>query len=101
MIVDKKNNLNIYKEDTRKVEKDKETSESCCSSDDTKTATPAACCGSTQDSGEATLSNTSTSSCCGMNNLASRGAARNVMDIDFNEWVGESIITLSLILKFY
>jgi hypothetical protein len=95
MIIDKQNNLNIYKEDTRKVGKDKETSKSsCCSSDDSKAAeaaevTQSACCSSTQNYGEATLPKISTGNCCGTNSQTNNEEARNVIDIDFNEWVGE------------
>jgi hypothetical protein len=89
MIIDKKNDLNIYKEDTRNVEKDKETSESFCTSDDTKTATQAACCGSTQVSGEAKMAEAITGGCCGTSSQTRKEEARNIVDIDFNEWVGE------------
>src|SRR5277367_5675974 len=95
MIIDKKNNLNIYKEDTRKIDKDKETSKSsCCSSDDSKEAeaaeaTKSTCCASTQNSGEGTLPKTSTGSCCGMSSQTKIEETRKIIDIDFNEWVGE------------
>jgi len=92
MIVDKKNDLNIYKEDTRKVEKDKEVSASCCSSDDTKTAPQAACCGSTQASGEVKMPEAITGGCCGSSSLAKKKEVRNIVDINFNEWVGEQMI---------
>ncbi len=96
MIVDKQNNLNIYKEDTRKVgEGEKASNSSCCSSDGTKddlmTATQSTCCGSTKKA-EVVQPKPTTSSCCGTSNQTTKEGSKNVMEIDFNEWVGESLI---------
>lgn len=95
MIVDKKNNLNIYKEDTRKVGKDNETSESsCCSSTDTEITqdarvTSSACCGSTQNSSKLVEPKADTGSCCSTSSAKAKERAKNIINIDFNDWVGK------------
>jgi hypothetical protein len=93
MIVDKQSNLNIYKEDTRKLGKDKEISKSsCCGSDRPKVAVEAmgaSCCGSSQTPSEAGLPKTNPGSCCGTSDQTQKAESRNIEEIDFNEWVGE------------
>jgi arsenite methyltransferase len=91
MIVDKKNNLNIYKEDTRKVDKDKETSQSSCCNSDVKAS---GCCGS-GDLTKPDDAKTNTGTCCGISSCCStdsqkvKDRVKNIVDIDFDEWVGK------------
>jgi hypothetical protein len=59
--------------------------------DDTTTATEAVCCGSTQVTEEAKMPGNITGSCCGTSSQTKEEQARNIIDIDFNEWVGESM----------
>jgi SAM-dependent methyltransferase len=95
MIVDKQNNLNIYKEDTRKVGKDKEISKSsCCISDNAKAPESigvkgSACCGPTLDSGKPAELKANIGSCCGTGVRKGEDGTKNIIDIDFNEWVGK------------
>ena len=95
IIVDKKNDLNIYKEDTRKAEKDKGTSSaSCCSSDSTKAAVPITanaplCCASTQDSTKHSMLEEDIRGCCDTNIQNAKVGGKDIIDIDFNDWVGK------------
>ncbi len=95
MIVDKQNNLNIYKEDTRKVENDEDIFKpSCCSSNGTKAAEPvsvkvSACCGTIQDSSKPEKPMADTGSCCSTSGQKVKDATEHIIDIDFNEWVGK------------
>lgn len=74
MIVDKKNDLNLYKEDTRKSEKDRQTASSACCSSETKPVS---------------VQETSSSTCCSTSNGIGQDVAKKVAQIDFNEWVGK------------
>jgi hypothetical protein len=74
MIVDKKNDLNIYKQDIRKIEKEqKEVAASCCSSNRTKETKPAtSCCSADNRSAQ---KQGAASACCSLDELKEAKAA--------------------------
>jgi hypothetical protein len=97
VIVDKKNDLNIYKEDTRKKEKDKPTTASACCSTDTKEFTKveeklSSCCGSIQTACRTGSTEEESEICCTTSSVIGEEITNRVADIDFNEWVGKFII---------
>lgn len=100
MIVDKNNDLNIYKEDTRKIEKDQQTAASgCCSVGKRVTISmgtkSSGCCGPTQTVVEEEAPIGGSRGCCGTSNEAGQGVNKSDADINFNEWAGKTIILFS------